>query len=183
MGLLTADQKTAIDTKSVYRQVWIIHVPRASGSSTTDDVKIHDDDGGPLSVIDAHQYDVEGHNQSLANAGGLTTGMYRFDVKNADGLFNASVGGAGQYFYNTTGSYAAMPPECKLSHYVYIRVAGAWNELTMLAFEGVIQSVEYDDNKKTAVIEAKSEIAIVLEYVFTEDDGVEEDTGMNVTWA
>ncbi|RKZ11817.1 hypothetical protein DRQ53_15560 [bacterium] len=182
MGLLTAPQIAAIGNAPVYRQVWIIHVPRSSGSSTTDNVTIHDDDGGPDTVLDPNQYDVEGYNQSLAVPGNLTSGMYRFTVRNSDGKFNASVGSAGQYFYNTTGTYAAMPSECKLSHYSYVRVAGSWSELTMSAHESVIQSVEYDDNKKTAVIEVKAASALALEYVFTEDDGTEEDTGMNVTW-
>ena len=52
----------------------------------------------------------------------------------------------------------------------------------MLAWEGEIQSVEYDDNKKTATIEAKGYAVTALEYVYTKDDGIDEDTGMNVTW-
>ena len=180
MGLLTSPQKTAIGDAPVYRQRFHVHVPRSSGSSTTDDFEIHDDDGGPFLVLNAGKYDVEGYNQSLAHAGNLTSGLFRIEVSNKDGIFNASVGGVGQVFYNTTGSYAAMPSECSLSHETYVRISGSWVELTMVVFEGPIMTVEYDDNNGTAVIEAAAQVVVKLQRQWNTDDGAEYASGLDL---
>ena len=181
MGLLSTDEKAAIATlRPTYRQAFAISVPRASGSSTFDAGTIHDDMNGPYCVIDANSRDVEGYNQSLAVAGNLTSGMYRFAVGNSDGMFYPAT--AGNWFYNSTGSYQATPSECQFLHNVYVKMGSSWSLLNMVAYSGKIQSVEYDDNKMEAVIEVRSYAAEALEYVYTEDDGTDEDTGMNVTW-
>lgn len=180
MGLLSANEKAAIAGAPVYRQVWVISVPRASGSATFDNVTIHDDALGPYCVKDSGKLDLSAYNVSMQDPGRMASGLFRFEVDNSDGKFNASVGGAGQHFYNTTGTYAAMPSECKMSHYVYAKVAGAWDQLAMLSYGGMILSVEYDDNNQTAVIEAKCHVAVALDGAWEQGDGDETASSVDI---
>ena len=180
MGLLTAAQLTAIEGTPLYRRGWRIHVPRAAGSATFDTVVIHDDDGPGSCVENAGSREVEATNQSLAEPGRLTRGLYRIAVSNEGGAFYTS--SIGNHFYNTTGTYQADPVECRLQHQVYVLAAGAWDELDMVAYTGLIQGVEYDDNQNSVTIEAVALAAVALEYKWSESDGVLTETGMDVTW-
>ena len=179
MGLLSADEVTAIATKKpVYRQAWAILVPRASGSTTLDAGTIHDDLNGPECVVEPNTRDVEGYNQSMAVAGNLTSGMYRFTVKNPDGMFYPST--VNNWFYNSTGTYQASPAECQLLHNMYVKTGTTWSLLGMVAYGGKIQSVEYDDNKKTAVIEVVAEVVRLLSSQWKDSDGAEYESGIDV---
>jgi hypothetical protein len=176
---LTTAQKTAIASGPRYKQVWTVYVPQTVGSTTYDALTLDDSVNGVGGihgrVIDAGQRIVEGYNQSLAEPGRLSNGLYRIVCDNSDNLMYS-------YFWTSTTPYVATPVECDLKHQVYVWSAGAWSELTCVQYRGRIQSVEYDDDKETATVEAVALAMKVLEYVFTEDDGEEEDTGMDVTW-
>ena len=178
MGLLSANEKTAIQGEPVYRHIWKILVPQAAGSGTVQSNTIHDDVDGPICVTDPGEYAVEGVNQSLGVPGNMTSGMYRFEVANGDGLFYTAT--SGNWFYNTTGSYQADPIECDLQHIIYVKIAdGSWSLLEMLSYEGKIQDIEYNDNTRTAVIEAKAIAAVAMDYEWVNDDGIETETSMN----
>jgi hypothetical protein len=173
---LTQAQLDAIEAGQPTRQAWDIQTPASSGSGSFTATSIHDDDGGPFLVVDAGKYEVEGWNVSFASPGKMPTGLYRFTVDNGDSKFSPET--TGNYWYDTGGTYQAMPIECRTAHSVKIKLLdGTWSEI--LYYVGEVLDVQYDDVKKTATIEARAMAAGFLEYKFTADDGTEEDTGAN----
>lgn len=177
MARLTADQRAAIVAGQPVEQDWTVSTPRASGSSTFDDTTLHSDTGGPYRVIDAGQYTVEGYNVSMAEPGRLTSGLYRFTVDNGDGYLSPE--STTNVWYNSSGTYQAMPVECKLTHRLRIKeLDGTWTEL--LSYIGQVQDVQFNEAQGTAVVECKSLTAVALEAIWTDEDGVEQDTGLNV---
>lgn len=191
MGLLSAAQITAITAGARVRQVFKIYTPRASGSSTFDAVTIHDDDpSNPTRrCLKAGRREVTGYNISLAVPGKLEAGTYAPEFDNSDAYFCPEY--ATNVFYNSTGSYQADPQECDLEHKVYVWDAATpgWSELTMVAYRGRIEDVQYEQAGASglagasAVIVCKSLAALssVLDYCWTEDDGETIDTGTNIT--
>lgn len=188
MGLLTAAQITAIAAGARMRQVWKIHVPRASGSTTFDAVTIHDDDGTQRRVVDPGSREVFGYNISFKEEGKLEAGSYDIVVDNIGAYFCPEL--AGNVFYNATGSYQSTPTECDLEHEVYVwdAVAGAWSELTMVNYRGQIMLVEYEDladpdsviaDRATISTQSRS-VQSVLDYQWTVADGDDDDTGFDI---
>ncbi|RLA55169.1 MAG: hypothetical protein DRR04_14990 [Gammaproteobacteria bacterium] len=182
MGLLNGAETAAIDDAAIYRQVWTIEVPRVAGGSTFDGVTIHDDLTGQNCVIDPGHIDVEGYNVSWQVPGNMTSGMYRIEVDNSSGLFLPTMVGDSHdsHFMNSDNGYRAHVDQCFLSHTTYVKTGTSWSELGMVYYYGHIESVEYDANKKTAVIEAISVAARFLKGEWEEDDGGEYDTGETV---
>lgn len=192
MGLLTAAQITAIAAGARIRQVWKIHVPRASGSATFDATTIHDDDDtNTKRVTDPGSREVFGYNISFREEGKLEAGSYDIVVDNAGAYFCPEK--SGNVFYNSTGSYQAVVTECDLEHKVYVWDAAAspaaWSELTMVNYRGQIMTIEYEDlATPSAVIGEHATISTqsravreALEYVWTDDDGDDDDTGFDIT--
>lgn len=191
MGLLTTAQSTAIAAGARMRQVWKIHVPRASGSTTFDAVTIHDDDSTTRRVTDPGSREVFGYNISFREEGKLEAGSYDIVVDNAGAYFCPEM--TGNVFYNSTGSYQATPTECDLEHEVYVWDAAAspaaWSELTMANYRGQILTVEYEDLADPdgaiadmATISTQSRaVQSALDYRWTVDDGDDDDTGFNIT--
>jgi len=173
MGLLTAAQKAAIAADPVYRQAWYIAVPLFGGSSNFGLNAIHDDDGGPYCVIDPGTRETSAYNVSTQEPGKLSSGLYRIVLDNSDGGFYPG----GEYFrrYNDDGDfiYQANNVECLLYHYVYVRVDGAWSSLSFLDYVGRINQVDYDDDRKTAILTATMPTAVDLETEQELDDYTE----------
>lgn len=188
MGLLGALLEH-VEAGARIRMVWTLQVPRESGGTTLDDVVIHDDDpteNDVRSVIDAGEREVWAYNVSLAEPGKLEVGQYQFVVANPDGLFYTAT--TGNYFYNSTGSYQADPQECFVNHQLYVRVGGYWIEASNLAYIGKIESIKYHDTGRAdgvrplsaTIITRNSGISEILKYIFTEEDGDDVDTGINI---
>jgi len=163
MGLLTAPQKAAIADDPVYRQVWYIAVPVASGSPNFVLTAIHDDDGGPYCVIDPGNREMSAYNVTMKEPGKLSSGLYRVVLDNSDGEFYP--GGENWKYRDYDGNliYQANNVECRIYHYVYVRVDGAWSSLSFLGYVGRINQIDYDDDRKTATLTATMPTAVDLE--------------------
>jgi hypothetical protein len=82
------------------------------------------------------------------------------------------------WHYDGAPSYQNDPVECHLSHTVYVLVAGAC--LKSRRWHRAVQDCRYNDNNKTVV----TDVALpqpLSPLLDREDDGIEEDTGMNVS--
>lgn len=178
MGLLTADQKTAMASeRPLYALRVDIYVPASYGGTPTLGVNnlIHADRSGIYSVVDAGRVSVEGYNLSLAEPGRLTSGHYAITVDNSSGKFYPTT--SGNWFYNSSASYQADPIACWLSRNFYIRLAsGTWSELTMLQYIGKILTVTFDDDRQQATIETVGLTVDKLKRAWRETDGATYDT-------
>jgi len=74
-----------------------------------------------------------------------------------------------------------------LNHWIYVLAApdapadpDSWARIYPITYRGKIVNVAYDNDQKTATIEAIGLAALALEYVWTEDDAIEQDTGGDV---
>lgn len=176
MGRLSADVVSALAAGSPVRQVWKIYKPRAAGSTTLDNVKIHDDIGGPAVVTDAGTYEVEGYNATMQNPGRLTSGLYSFTVDNSDAMFCSAA--SGNHWYNATGAYQADPVECFVSHNVQIHDGSSWEDL--VSYYGKVTDVQYDETGNTATVSAIAIAASALNELWSAEDAEDQDTGMDV---
>jgi len=177
MGLLTADQRLAIESGSVrYRQRWLIGRPASAGSDDFAWLMLHDDLTGPIRVTDPGERETEGYNQSLRNPGRMPTGLYRIAVANADGLMYTTT--AGNVWLR--GAYQCDPLECRLAHVVYVRLAdGTWSEMTMVSYIGRVVSVDYSDDRVDATITSRALVVDSLERQWLMTDGTLYDTGVD----
>ena len=163
MGLLTSAQKAAIAAGAAVRQRWYIYRPTSSGSTNFTGTEIQDDDGGPLSVVDPGSRDLSAYNVSMAEPGKLGAGLYRIVVDNSGGDFYPD-GEVWKYRdYDGNLIYHASNVECRLYHYVYVLVDGAWSALSFLNYVGQINQVDYDDDAMVATITATTPSAVGLE--------------------
>lgn len=178
MGRLSAGEIAAIAAGAPTRQVWQIVVPTASGAGITGGEvhTVHDDASGPHLVTSSGDYTVSGYNVSMASRGRMSSGMYIFRVDNADGLFYPAT--SSNYWYNSGDTYQAQPVECYVKHYLYVLVDGAWSEL--IEYIGRIRQIDYDDAENTATIEGYTEAVEFLSNPWTDEDGTEYTTGMEV---
>lgn len=176
MGRLSADTIAAIAAGATTRQTFTIYAPASAGSATLASTLIHDDLAGPVRVIDAGQYEVEGYNVSMAEPGRLTSGLYSFAVDNSDNLFDIATGG--NYWYNGTASYQADPVECFVQHVLKVLVDGTWTDV--LTYYGKVTDVDYDDSARTATISSIAIAATLLEQRWSESDAEEQDSGLDL---
>ncbi|HOX27476.1 MAG TPA: hypothetical protein PLL30_17185 [Candidatus Krumholzibacteria bacterium] len=193
MGLLAAAVRAAIEAGAPYRHRWFVSVPYEAGVAPTVNNELHDDlaytDSGGVTrrcVIDPGKRIVEAYNKSLSVPGELSRGYYAIGCDNSDGRFYVTT--AGNVWYSTSGDgYQANPVECHLNHWIYVLAApdapadpDSWARIYPITYRGKIVNVAYDNDQKTATIEAIGLAALALEYVWTEDDAIEQDTGGDV---
>ena len=137
MGLLTAGQLAAIPGGK-FRQKWtIIH---ADGLIS---FVLHDDDGGPQTVIDPGSRTASAYNVSLQSPGDLAAQTYQFTASNASGQLYHT--GTGSYFYDVSKTAWVPPTTAVVKHQVYVWASGAWSELPCSPWVGRIAHIEYDD--------------------------------------
>ena len=179
MSNLTTAQKTAIASGAPFRQTFEIGTPRASGSSTFDYATVHDCASGPICVTNAGRRTVEAYNVSFAEPGRLSSGLYVFQASNADGKWYTQT--TSNHWYNSTGTYQALPKECLVRHKVYVLDSGSWSELSCLAYVGRVIDCEYDDTADMAEISSEAVVLSALRVEFKEEDSNSTDTGMNVS--
>lgn len=181
MGLLTASQLSGLRSeRPLIAQRWDIFIPDSSGSNpASGDVKtLHNDRANITRVVDAGRRVIEGYNVSMASPGRLTAGHYAITVANEDGLLYPSA--TGNFWYNDSTTYQADPIECHLVHSIYVYTSSGWSELTMVGYEGKIEEVTFDDDRKQVTIESRALAAVELGYKWTEEDASTADTGLNV---
>jgi len=148
MGLLTADQKTAIAAGAPVRQVFKLYGPTTSGGDPTVEYLLHDDDGGPLRVTNAGRRTVEAYNVSMKEPGRLGLSSYTIVCHNSDGYLSPYKEPLNAWQFETQPDppivRQAQPRECLLKHQVYVLVAGAWSEITGVAYTGRILEPRFD---------------------------------------
>lgn len=183
MALLTAAQKTAIANGNKWRHKFYVVIKHEAGGDLEDAITIHDDISPTLQrVIEGGlgKYVISGYNVALADPGQLSSGLYTIECDNSDGYFYTATA-ANAWFYDGSPDYQNDPVECGLSHAVYVWDGSAWSEITPLYYSGRIIDCQFNDDKKTVTIQARAFAAEYLDYVWTEDDAIEEDTGMDVS--
>ena len=176
MSLLTTDQKTAIAAGAAIRQVFKLYLPHASGEAATHEVLLHDDAAGLLRVTNAGRRTVEAYNVSMAEPGRLGIASYTIECDNSDGLLSPY---AAVTVWDDSG-YLADPKECLLKHQVYVLVAGAWSEITGVAYTGKVGEPRYDVVAKTCEITSEAMVKSQLEQAWSEEDGETFDTGLDI---
>ena len=183
MSVLTAPQKAAIAAGAPFRQMFTIKVPASSGSSSYTSNVIHNDVGGPYAVTNPGQRHVEAYNVSFKEPGRLAASQYTIEVQNSSGEFSPYASG---HVWNPVwgggGDYDADPRECLLLHQVYVLVAGAWSEITGIAYTGRVVDIEFDDRNKTAEIITEGITADILRKMWLESHSDTQDTGFNVVF-
>jgi hypothetical protein len=192
VGLLTAAQLSAIQSGAKVRQVWKIYVPYDSTHATYEEWTIHDDAGQYQCVVDAGSRSVSGFNVSMSVPGELTVGDCTFTVDNTGSqtFENRKFYPGGEltsFFVGNSLSgtpYLADPQECLLQHQIFVKVSGAWSELTGVSYKGRIVDIIFDEGGNhdgaqpgTATITAENNIAAeILRYEWKEDDADDDVT-------
>lgn len=183
MGNLTAAQLSAIQGGQPVRQRWWVRIPLSAAHAAYIDVEFENGllqsrASGLSRVIDPGKRTHTVWNPHPAEEPKASALRYMFAVDNSDSMFCR---GSGRY-WNYYGIYAAAPEECFIIHklYVWDDAAGAWSEITHMAFTGRVVDVDYASGARMdgavagneAVITCEQEGAwSALRYVFKPTDG------------
>ena len=181
MSLLTTEQKAAIAAGAAIRQVFKLYGPTTDGGSPTVANLLHDDATSTLRVTNAGRRTVEAYNVSMAEPGRLGIASYTIECQNADGMMSPYATST-VWSFDIGGGYVrfADPKECLLKHQVYVLVAGAWSEITGVAYICRIVDARYNVVAKTCEITSDAMVKVQLEQSWNEEDGETFDTGLDI---
>lgn len=158
------------------RQRFALYLPGSAGGEPTNLVLLHDDSTSTVRVTNPGRRSSEAYNVSMRDPGRLSLGQYVIECDNTDGRLS-------QYAADTIwddGGYLADPKECLLKHQLYVLVAGAWSEITGIAYTGRIVDVLHDVAAQTCQIITAGLVNSYLEAPWTIDDGETFDTHLDV---